>query len=442
MNPDEIRALIRAREIEARALITQAKASGRLLTEEEQARFDGYRAEMEQAQATLSRYEAMEAMETQNRQPAREPMVPPVAVLDRPAAGEGVNLANFGFRNFGDYLVSVAHSSMPGYGIDGRLLKMQAAVSGASESIPSDGGYLVGTDMASELLASTHETGQLVGRVRHIPISANSNGIKFNGVDETSRANGSRWGGVQVYWDGEGDLFTASRPKFRQIELSLHKMTGLFYATDELIQDSAALESIARQAFSEEFGFKLDDAILNGSGAGMPTGIIGHASTVSVAKEAGQAAATVVYQNIIKMWAAMYARGRQNAVWLVNPDVEPILMSMSLAVGTGGIPVWMPAGGISGAPYSTLMGRPILPMEQCAALGTVGDICLVDPTQYVMIDKGGIQTASSIHVRFVYDEMTFRWVLRTDGQPTWKSTLAPYKGSTTTGPFVTLATRS
>jgi HK97 family phage major capsid protein len=250
---------------------------------------------------------------------------------------------------------------------------------------------------------------------------------------------------VQVFWDGEGDPFTGTRPKFRQVELNLKKMTGLFYSTDELLQDAAALEAVGRQAFSEEFGFKLDDAILNGSGAGMPVGIIGHPSTVVVPKRTGQAAATVVTQNIIDMWSGLYPRGRTNAVWLVNPDVEPELELLTVPIGTAG-ELWdgyqQPQPGVNGHPYATLKGRAVIPVEQCAALGTVGDICLVDLSQYVMIDKGGIQSASSIHVRFVYDEMTFRWVLRTDGQPTWRTTLTPYKGSSIVGPFVTLETRS
>ena len=84
--------------------------------------------------------------------------------------------------------------------------------------------------------------------------------------------------------------------------------------------------------------------------------------------------------------------------------LEAQLFSMSLAVGTGGVPVFMPAGGAAGQPFSTLFGRPIVASEYGATLGTVGDIMLIDPTQYTLIDKGGIQTATSIHVRFVYDE--------------------------------------
>ena len=194
--------------------------------------------------------------------------------------------------------------------------------------------------------------------------------------------------------------------------------------------------------FSEEFGFKVDDALINGNGAGQPLGILSSNCLVTVAKESGQAASTVVVENIVKMWARMWARSRQNAVWLINQDIEPQLYTMSLSVGTGGVPVYMPANGVSGSPYSTLFGRPVIPIEQCQTLGTKGDIYLADFSQYLIIDKGGMDSATSIHVRFIYDETVYRFVLRIDGQPIWNSALTPYKGSSTLSPFVALATRS
>jgi len=164
---------------------------------------------------------------------------------------------------------------------------------------------------------------------------------------------------------------------------------------------------------------------------------------VSVAKEVGQAAATVVYQNVLKMWSRMWAPSRGNAVWFINQDVEPQLMQLYMAVGTGGVPVWMPANGISGSPYATLFGRPIIPVEYCPTLGTVGDIMLVDLSQYEFIDKGGVQQTSSIHVSFLTGETAFRFMYRCNGMPEWKSALTPKSGSANTlSPYVALATRS
>ena len=341
--------------------------------------------------------------------------------------------------SFGEFLVEVIRSEQRGVTPDPRLV--EARQLGMNEGVPADGGFLVQTDHVAELLKRTYDTGVLTGRVRRIPISANANGLTINAVAENARTNGNRWGGLQTYWLEEAGTKLPSRPRFRQMELKLKKLIGLCYATDELLQDTTALESIISQAFTEEFGFVLDDAIFRGGGAGLPLGILNSPALVTVAAEAGQAAGTIVYENIVNMWSRAWARGRANSVWLINQDVEPQLHTMSLAVGTGGVPVYMPAGGASASPYATLYGRPVIPIEQASTLGTEGDISLVDLSQYLMIDKGGVQQASSIHVAFLTDETAFRFVYRCDGQPVWNAPLTPAQGTNTLSPFVTLEDR-
>lgn len=346
------------------------------------------------------------------------------------------------FNTFGEQLVAIARSGRPGAAIDERLLKVQNA-SGANESVPSEGGFLVQQDFASELLKEIHETGVLAQRCRQVPISANSNSIRINGVDESSRADGSRWGGVQGYWANEAATVAASKPKYRQINLTLNKLMAIYYATDELLQDSSAIESIMTQAFAEELRFKTDDAIFRGDGAGKPLGILNAGCLVAQAAEANQVADTVVFENIMKMWSRLIASSRNNAVWFINQEVEPQLYGLSLAIGVGGVPVYMPVNGISGAPYATLFGRPVVPIEHASALGDVGDIVLADMNQYLLADKGGIQTASSIHVLFLYDETAFRATYRVDGQPLREKAITPFKGAAgnTLSSFVALAAR-
>jgi hypothetical protein len=65
-----------------------------------------------------------------------------------------------------------------------------------------------------------------------------------------------------------------------------------------------------------------------------------------------------------------------------------------------------------------------------------------DMSQFRLIDKDGVQSAWSMHVRFVYDEMTFRATMRVNGASMWKTALTPYKGTKKLSPFVTLAARA
>ena len=391
----------------------------------------------EEAERTQKRVK--ETMDSLN-----QPTSPPGG-LEQPDTGQ-----RQGFESFGEYLQAVARASSPmgsfiagkpGGVIDRRLIEQRST--GLEESTPSLGGFLVQTDYASTLIKKAHETSILYNRVRKIPISTNANGIKIPGVDETDRANGSRWGGIRMYWLEEGGTKTASKPKFLAIEMDLKKLIGLCYATDELLQDAAALQEVIMQGFAEELGFKLDDAIINGTGAGQPLGILNAACLVSQAKETGQAATTILWDNVVKMYSRLWARSRPNMIWLINQNTIPQLMTMTQPVGTGGVPVWIPANSAAGAPHDTLLGRPVIAVEQCQALGTVGDIILADFSQYLCIEKGGMQTAQSIHVQFTTDETVFRFVFRVDGQPLWNAALTPYKGTgSTQSPFVALATRA
>lgn len=410
--------------LKAMAVLNKAEAEDRFLTEDEQKEIDGYESEIRSWDESISRAEKMLAIEPEDRSVTEKPEVKPM-----PNKGEEKR-----FATFGEQLLAAYRAAAPGGKVDERLTTR--AASGLNESTPSDGGFLVQQDFVTELLKRTYETGILASRAKKIPISTNANGMKINAVDEDSRANGSRWGGVQTYWECEADELTGSKPKFRQLELSLKKLTGLCYATDELLQDAAALEAVIRQAFAEEFGFKIDDAILDGSGEGEPLGILKSGAIVKVEKEKDQTDIITV-ENLIKMWNRLWARSRANAVWYINQELEPYLYTLKL----GDKPVYIPAGGLSEKPYGTLFGRPVIPLEQCSAAGDIGDIVLADIGQYLLIDKGGVKAASSIHVRFLYDESVFRFIYRVDGKPIWNKPLTPYKGSSSVSPFVTLAKR-
>lgn len=415
---------------EARGIPDAARAAERLCTKEEREKVELYMARAAEIDAEITQEEKLSSYETKIEQPVGRR----VSVIrdERDKQGDSP------FSSFAEQLLAVHAASLPGAMPDPRL---RAAASGANETVPSEGGFLVQKDFAAGLMQRTYEASTIADRVRRAPIGPNSNGIKFNALDENSRANGSRWGGILAYWTPEAGQKTASTVKFRQVELNLHKLTGLFYATDELLQDAAFLPTWIEQSFAQEFAFQLDDAILNGDGAGKPLGILQSPSLVIVSKEATQQPGTILFQNIINMRARLWAPSRMNAIWLINQDIEPALMSMSMTVGTGGVPVFLPASGIATEGFDTLFGRPIVPIEQAFALGQMGDIMLIDPSQYLLIDKGGIQQASSIHVRFVYDETVFRFVYRVDGQPLWNKPLTPYRGTGTRSPFVTLEPR-
>jgi len=349
------------------------------------------------------------------------------------------------WKSFGEQLQAVMLAGTPNGVIDKRL--MLGKSEGANELVGAEGGFLVSPEYSKEILTIAHDVGIVVKDCRHLNISGNR--LIINAINETSRATGSRWGGIQCYWVAEGAAGTKSKPAFRQVDLRLNKLMGINYATEELLEDQTALQSITTQGFGEEFAFMIDDAVINGTGAGQPLGVLNCNAMVSQAKEDSQDADTVVAENIANMWNRMPAKNRLKAKWYIIQDVEPQLFKMAYKMGTAAVAVFMPpvgvgTGGLVGSPNGTLFNRPIQTIEQCQALGEVGDILFLDLSQYLIVEKaGGLNASSSIHVRFLNDEQTFKFTYRLDGQPLWNSALTPYKGGTTVtrSPYVSLAVR-
>jgi len=386
--------------------------------------------------------ELNKTVQTQERQErvhaSLEAPPPPVTVGKKIARVENADRKDR-FSSLGEQLIAVVNAGRSGGSVDPRLFN--AAASGMNETVGSEGGFLVQQDFVPELMMATEAVAILAPKCRLQPISSNANSIKINGVDETNRATGSRQGGIVFYPADEAEEATKSKPKLRKIELNLHKHIGLCYLTEELLADAPALEGYLRAMFPSEAAFMIDDLIFRGTGAGQALGILNSGSLVTQDKETAQKADTIVAENVIKMSSRIFASSYLNSNWYINQMCIPQLMTMSIAVGTGGQLVYVPAGGISNAPYGTLLGRPVIPIEQASALGDVGDILLADLKGYILAQKGGIRTETSIHVRFLQDEQVMKFVLRIDGQPLRATPLTPYKGTPTLSHFVALQAR-
>lgn len=347
------------------------------------------------------------------------------------------------FTELGDELKAVQVATISqGRQLDPRLKRLDIKQLGANELIGSEGGFLLEPTFAGELLKPLHEEGPFSSKVRKFPIGPNSNSLSVNAVDEASRATGSRWGGIQGYRLAEAGTKLPSQPTFRRLDLRLKKYAVLCYATDEMLADSTALASVIQQGSGEELSFMVNDDIFTGPGAAGPLGLMDGGALISVAAEGGQLAATIVVENIYKMWARLHPRSKSNAIWYINTDCWPQLFGLNQVVGLSGVPMFMAPGALPNTPSGSLLGRPIIESEFNETLGTVGDIVLADMSQYILIEKGGVQQASSIHVQFLTDQTVYRFVYRCDGLPAWATPLVPYKGiANTQSPFVALATR-
>jgi HK97 family phage major capsid protein len=346
---------------------------------------------------------------------------------------------NSGFNNFGEYLLAVRRDALHIGSTDARLLHKRGAPLGSGEQVPSDGGFMVHGDFVRPLIERIY-LNEIIGRCLEIPINS-GNSLVYPTFMESSRANGSRFGGVEAYWENEADAATATKPAFGRGTLTAKKLIGLVYLTDELFMDAEALSIFGSMAFAKEMAFRLTDAIVNGDGSGKPQGILAGGAMIQVAKQNGQAAGSVVSQNIVDVWSRCWAPSRRTAVWLVHPDAEKQIIEASLAVGTAGgeLSLYGPRDPESG--FNTILGAPAIPIEQCQVPGTPGDVILADFSRYLLASRES-RGDVSIHVKFLTDEVAFRFVMRVDGQPIDQVPVTPFTGVNTVSPFVTIAQRS
>ena len=358
-------------------------------------------------------------------QAKRPPMVDPNG-YNPEAAG-----ANLGFKNFGEFLKTIHPNPRIGNMTDSRLKVL-------GEGQGDQGGFLVPEEFRAELLSLALEQAVVRPRAMVIPIAQNN--IRIPAIRDTSHAS-TVFGGVRAYWTPESGSQTASEPTFAQVSLTAKKLTGYTTASNELLADSAiALSALLGRMFPEALAYFEDDAFINGDGAGEPLGILNADALITVTKETGQAATTLVAENLDKMYSRMLPSSVGNAVWIAHPDTFPQLASLSRAVGTGGSAIWV--SNISDGPPSSIYGRPLIFSEKAQTLGTAGDIYFVDLSYYVIADRQAVTMAASEHVRFTNDEMVWRFVERIDGRPWIDSALTPRNGSNTLSPFVNLAARA
>jgi HK97 family phage major capsid protein len=325
---------------------------------------------------------------------------------------------------------------------DLEAVKMMAGPTGANTDVPSDGGFLIAPQRSNTIVQRMYDTGEIAALVNRIPIS-NSNGLQLPAIDETSRADGSRFGGIASGWLGQGNTLTAGKPKFRMMDMKLRKVGAFVYSTDELLADAVAFEAWVNQNLPKELAFRVEDAIINGDGSNKPAGILNSGAAITVTRNT---AARVLYEDVSGMWKRMWAPLRKGAVWCIDQSVEQDLEQLAVSIGAAGVlaPIYKPAGvavgpdGTQGYSPATLYGRPILTTEYGAALGTVGDIILTNFGEYTVIDKGGVDQAVSLHVAFLTDEAVYRFMYRVDGQSNWHAALTPKSGGATLSPIVTL----
>jgi HK97 family phage major capsid protein len=314
--------------------------------------------------------------------------------------------------------------------------RMRAATMSSGDD--PHGGFAVPAQFSAQWLDTMIESEIVRPRATIWPMTSKTRIVPAWDTDGAADANGPY--GVAAQWIDESDDVDMAQQQFsmRQQTLVAHSMGFYVEANNALVSDGLGFNEQLMTALRESGAFHMDRAFFKGSGTGQPAGILVSPARVVVAKETGQAADTIRYENCTKMLSRLRPSSFAKSIWVAHTSTIPQLMQLQVAVGTGG--TLAPAVVQSNGQF-TLLTRPLIFSEKVPTLGDEGDLGLYDFSAYMIGMRADVSIDLSQHVGFRRNKTAYRLIVRLDGMP---SISTPYtqEDGTTVSPFVVLAARA
>lgn len=257
------------------------------------------------------------------------------------------------------------------------------------------------------------------------------------------------FGGIKVYRKGETQQRTESDMSFKRIGMVAGDMTAYTELSRDLVQDAPGVDNYVIRAFGSALGWREDWESINGNGDGMFLGFLNAPCTLVLVRNTS---AHIKYQDIFTMKTRLRQQAGMNTAWIAHPytlyDIETLqdpsgkfIYQPNTFVAQGAPGATMVAGSIQYALSGYLLGWPLLTSEKVPALGTTGDLSLLNRKSYWIGRRSGLEIGTSEHFRFDTDELALRAKIRNDGKP---GQIAPYyladgSGTNQVSDFVTLS---
>ncbi len=299
------------------------------------------------------------------------------------------------------------------------------------------GGYTVPVEFADQIQGLISESTFFRQRAFVQPMTSSSLQIPYLDITTAQSAGVSAFfGGMQAAWTAEAQTRSEYEPTFRQLELKAHELSAYSVSSNVLIQDSAiGLEKFLMTLFAKVIGWTEEYAFFQGNGVGKPLGFLNAPALIATTRSV---TSHISYADVANLISRLLPSSLMRTVWIAHPYTLSDLIQLR---DTANRVVWVNAmGGATEKVPGYLFGRPVYISEKVPALGTKGDLSLVDPSLYVIGDRMELEVAASEHVNFLKNQMTWRVVERIDGQPWLSGPITLADGSSTVSPFVTVAT--
>ena len=455
MNTESLKAELLEINDSIRAIETQADAEKRDLTLSEQVEIDRLFAQFRDADTELMR------LESRGTGRKTEPNMPMSQGFSRDGnlIGGGMQRNRqleivqsqskpFQGRRSADLFNRASISDMGGFKSGGEFFQCVAKGlhhpglvmnSTMTENVGSDGGYSVPSQLIARIFDESLESEIIRPRAQVFPMASNE--LNISGIDYTDHS--STIGGLDMVWLGQGATASAMKAQFKMVTLRANKGAVFTEASSELVFDSPTFERQMIQAMAASVGFGFDEAFIRGTGVGQPMGILNSPALISVPRESGQAPDSIIFENIVNMWARLASGLWRDAIWICNSDALPQLLTMTFPTGAvNGQPLFLPSQNVAESVAGTIFGRPLFFSEKCSTIGDQGDIILCNPMQYAVGLRLDAAFDRSIAPGFMRDVQSFRLITRAEGQPLMNAAITPRNGVNTLSAYVTLDDRA
>jgi len=303
-------------------------------------------------------------------------------------------------------------------------------------NVGSEGGFLTPAPVPSSLISSIFQRSYLLDRVtrRSTPTGSYDGYV----VDESlTTGAGSRFGGLELPEVGQSGTIPFRHPDLRRVSLAMVKNAVIVPATSELAED-ANLTEFFNEIVPPTLVGLMERRIVGGSGAGQALGVINGPALVTQAIEGTQTIANTpqfIATNAAKMLGQM--ADIESAAYYVNPELLTSLLTAT--TNSNEKTVITPPDAL--APFGRIATRPLYPNAAAPAVGTLGDFVCASMSNYLVVTRGDVQQAVSMHVRFLQDEQLFRFTIRWNGAPMLSRPFTPEWATTPKSHYVALAAR-
>lgn len=413
-----------------RAILDTAEAEDRDLTTEEQAEYDGLKAERDTLDKRIGRAEDLAASTAELNSVV--PAASRQAGIQRPAGDP----ASREFESIGEFMHAVLYRPSdqrlqyvdnPG-AVDPETGELRAEF--RMDNNPS-GGFMIPPQLRNTIMRVAPQDALVRPRATVIPAGSPPDaGVTIPALDQTGTNPGNMYGGMTMSWIAEGDEKPETDAKLREITLTPHEVAGTAVVTDKMLRNWQAATTFIEDLMRGAVNAAEDYAFLRGSGAGQPLGVINAGAT----KYINRATANhVAYADLVGMVGRLLMRGTgQQPVWSIP---QAALVDIATMTDPEGHYIWKPDArdGFAG----TLLGFPVRWNNRAPLLGTKGDIILADWSYYLIKDGSGPFVAASEHVLFRQNKTVIKIFWNVDGAP-WLTAPLKEENGYEVSPFVGL----